>query len=337
MVMGKFVRCIGIKSKWWIALGVFSGVVMCLRAVDFFELGPIHYSESEPENAITELAKKEYKPKGHVSNDLNFLNSILDELKVPVESQVLVYSKTSLQKKGIFPKYPRALYFSDSTYVGYVLGGDVEVITHDPKLGLVFYLIKMDQVNPDKAGENPTYGYHVTRRKDCLSCHVSSVTRDVPGLFIRSVATDDQGEVDFKYESHFVDDETPIEDRWGGWYVTGNWKGTTHKGNDFLGQSGLEKLDSLKDKIESARYLKDTSDIAALMVLEHQCKIHTLLVEAKMQYERSLHLENALRETGAIDDDSGKESSSTRLARHLTEKLVRALLFSDEAKMVAMG
>ncbi len=330
MMFGNFRR----KCKLLIVLSAFSGAVVCLNAVDFFELGPIHYSDSEPDNAVSDLAKREFKPKGHASDDLDFLKSILDELKVPVDSQILVYSKTSLQKKGIFPQYPRALYFSDSTYVGYVPGGDVEVITHDPKLGLVFYLINLDQVNPAKAGENPTYGYDVKRRKDCLSCHVSSVTRDVPGLFIRSVATDDQGEVDFSKDSAFVDDETPIEDRWGGWYVTGNWSGLSHKGNDFQGKSTLEKLDHLKDSIESSRYLKDTSDIAALMVLEHQCKIHTLLVEAKMQYQRAIHLENALRESGSIDE---KDSSLVRLLGNLTEKLVAALLFCDEAKIEGDG
>jgi hypothetical protein len=325
---------IRLNCRWLFATAIFSGVILCLRAVDFFELGPIYYSDSEPENLVTRLAEKEYKSDGHASNDLDFLKSILDELKVPVDSQVLVYSKTSLQKKGIFPRYPRALYFSDSTYVGYVPGGDVEVITHDPKLGLVFYLISLSQVNPDKASENPRYGYDVKRRTDCLSCHVSSVTRDVPGLFIRSVATDDQGEVDFSKESHFVDDESPIKDRWGGWYVTGNWSGLSHKGNDFQGKSGLEKLDHLKDRIESSRYLKSTSDIAALMVLEHQCKIHTLLVEAKMQYQRALHLENALKESGSIDE---KESSASSLIEHLTEQLVQAILFCDEAKIEGDG
>lgn len=319
-------------SKYWVMLGVLGSAGLYLNAVDFFELGPIHYSDSEPNNLVSELAKKEYKPDGDSHNDLDFLESVLDELNVPVDSQILVYSKTSLQKNGIFPKYPRALYFNDSTYVGYVQGGDVEVITHDPKLGLVFYLINLDRVNPDKAGKNASYGYNVTRRRDCLNCHVSSVTRDVPGLLIRSVETDDQGEVDFSHESNFVDDETPLEQRWGGWYVTGNWSGISHMGNDFHGKSGLEKLDNLKGRIDEDRYLKDTSDVVALMVLEHQCKLHTLLVEAKMQYQRAIHLENALRETGSYDD-----SSSMKLAERMSEKLVAAILFRDEAKIGGDG
>ncbi|MFT5906518.1 MAG: hypothetical protein ACI9E1_002128 [Cryomorphaceae bacterium] len=323
-----------LRYKWLLLLGVFSCFGVCLYAVDFFELGPIHYSESNPNNAASELTKKQFKPKDNAYNDLDFLKSVLKELNVPEESQLLVYSKTSLQKKRIFPRYPRALYFSDSTYVGYVPGGDVEVITHDPKLGLVFYLINPEKANPDKAGSNPKFGYKVKRRKDCLSCHVSSRTRGVPGLFARSVVTDDQGEMDNKQASHFVDDETPLEHRWGGWYVTGNWSGISHMGNDFNGESKLEKLDSLKGRIEVSRYLKDTSDIAALLVLEHQCKIHTILVESKMQYQRSIHLENALRLIGSIDE---KNSSSMRIAKRSAEEVVESLLFCNEAKIEGFG
>ncbi|MFT6794386.1 MAG: hypothetical protein ACJAR1_002393 [Rubritalea sp.] len=323
-----------VRFRFLFSLIAFSCLGVGLYAVDFFELGPIHYSDSKPNNAATELAKKEFEPKGNAYDDLDFLKSVLKELNVSVDSQVMVYSKTSLQKKRIFPRYPRALYFSESTHVGYVPGGDVEVITHDPELGLVFYLINLDRVNPDKSSQEAKYGYHMTRRKDCLSCHVSSKTRDVPGLFMRSVVTDDQGEMDFKRESHFVDDETPLEDRWGGWYVTGNWIGIPHRGNDFNGESKLEKLDSLKGKIEASRYLKDTSDITALLVLEHQCKIHTMLVESKMQYQRAVHLENALKKMGDFDEEN---SSSMRVAKRSTEDLVEGLLFCNEAKIEGTG
>jgi hypothetical protein len=322
------------RFKWLLLLGVFSCFGVCLYAVDFFELGPIHYSDTEPDNAASDLAKKEFKPKNDAYNDLDFLEAVVKELDVPVDSQLLVYSKTSLQKKRIFPRYPRALYFSDSTYVGYVPGGDVEVITHDSKLGLVFYLINPSKANPDKAGSDAKFEYKVKRRKDCLSCHVTSKTRDVPGLFARSVVTDDQGEMDFKRESHFVDDETPLEHRWGGWYVTGNWIGISHMGNDFNGESKLGKLKSLEGRIEMSRYLKDTSDIAALLVLEHQCKMHTLLVETKMRYQRAVHLENALKRMGPIDEVN---SAVTRNAKRSTEDLVASLLFCNEAKIEGSG
>ena len=327
-----------VRLKWLLLLGVFSCFGLSLYAVDFFELGPIHYSETKPENAVSDLTKREFKPESGARGaytDLDFLKSVLKELKISQDTQLLVFSKTSVQKKRIFPRYPRALYFNDSTYVGYVPGGKVEVITHDPKLGLVFYMINPNDANPNSdSGETSRLGYHVERRKDCLSCHVTTKTHDVPGLFIRSVVTDDEGEVDFKSESYFVDDQTPLEHRWGGWYVTGNWSGISHMGNDFAGESKLEKLESVRDRIEVSRYLKDTSDIAALMVMEHQCKIHTLFVEAKMQYQRAKHLEDALRLTGALDE---KNSSAMRNARRSAEEVVKALLFFDEEKIEGNG
>lgn len=301
-------------------------------AEEFFELGPIHYSASEPKNNTSELAKKIYAPVNGVFSDLDFLKAILEELDVPAESQVLVYSKTSAQKKRIFPRYPRAIYFSESTYVGYVPGGAVEVITHDPRLGLVFYLIESKRSKLEQ--ENRNVGFKVIREKSCLSCHVTSNTRDVPGLFLRSVMTDDHGEVDFKQESHIVDDETPLSKRWGGWYVTGNWSGVKHMGNDFKGRSKLQKLENLIGKIQVNRYIKSTSDVAALMVLEHQCKIHTILVEAKLLYERAVHLENALKLTGAFN---GENSAAMRTARNSAEEIVSALLFCNEADIAGDG
>ena len=53
-----------------------------------------------------------------------------------------------------------------------------------------------------------------------------------------------------------------------------------------------------------------------------------------MQYQRALHLENALKESGSIDE---KDSTSARLVGHLTEKLVEAILFCDEAKIEGDG
>lgn len=62
------------------------------------------------------------------------------ELKVSPKSQMLVYSKTSLQRNCISPRTPRALYFNDDVYVGYCQGGDVlELSVVDPDLGTVLH------------------------------------------------------------------------------------------------------------------------------------------------------------------------------------------------------
>src|SRR5689334_5360124 len=58
-------------------------------------------------------------------NGMGHLRSLLKHLGVNIDSQVLVFSKTSFQAPRIFPRMPRALYFNDDVAVGWVRGGDV--------------------------------------------------------------------------------------------------------------------------------------------------------------------------------------------------------------------
>ena len=107
-----------------------------------------------------------------------YLRSVLKLLYVPVSSQGLVFSKTSLQLFRISPSNPRAIYFNDNVYVGWVRSGEViEVSTADPNLGAVFYTL--DQT----ASTNPKF----VRRAECLQCHSSRSTKDVPGHIVRSI------------------------------------------------------------------------------------------------------------------------------------------------------
>ena len=70
-----------------------------------------------------------------------YLKSLLAALDIPVESQLAVYSKTSLQGVRINPRNPRVIFFNDSTAVAWVPGGFIEVATHDARQGAVFYLL----------------------------------------------------------------------------------------------------------------------------------------------------------------------------------------------------
>jgi len=74
------------------------------------------------------------------SSERAFLKSLLQALGIPESSQLLVFSNTSLQLSLINPGNPRALYFSDDLYLGYVPGGKIEVATIDAQLGAVFYI-----------------------------------------------------------------------------------------------------------------------------------------------------------------------------------------------------
>src|SRR5690242_14296307 len=69
-----------------------------------------------------------------------YLRSLLEQLDVNPDSQVLVFSKTSFQQALISPRAPRAVFFNDSVSVGSVQNGDVfELIGVDPQQGLNFY------------------------------------------------------------------------------------------------------------------------------------------------------------------------------------------------------
>jgi len=80
-------------------------------------------------------------------NRHGYLPAVLDYFGIPRSSQTLVYSKTSLQRSLITPETPRALYFNDDVYVGYIPGSPVlEVSAVDPKFGGMFYHFDQEKV-----------------------------------------------------------------------------------------------------------------------------------------------------------------------------------------------
>ena len=103
---------------------------------------------------------------------------------MPVSSQTLVFSKTSLQVAHISPEHPRALYFGDDVYVGLVHGGLLEVTAVDPQRGAIFYVMEQ------KKAARPRF---VRKNEECLKCHFSVNTMRVPGFLTRSVFADSSG------------------------------------------------------------------------------------------------------------------------------------------------
>jgi len=255
------------------------------------------------------------------------LRAVLRLLDVPSESQVLVFSKTSKQNAIISPANPRAVYFNEHSYVGYVPGGLIEVIAHDPALGVVYYTIDPgDTVSPARR----------IRREvaDCLACHGTARTEAVPGMLVRSVFPDATGQPILPLGSFLSNHRSPIGERWGGYYVTGT-SALPHLGNRTFAESATRPLPvpapplaDLAGKLDSARYLRPTSDIVALMVLEHQCAVHNQFTAAALQYRRSAWLQQALEPTA--DPETG---SPGRMADEAAARIVDLLLFKDEAPL----
>jgi hypothetical protein len=80
------------------------------------------------------------------SNGWGYLPSLLKHLDLNIDSQILVFSKTSFQISKISPQTPRALFFNDSVAVGSVQDGKVfEFTSLDPSQGIVFYTMDTEK------------------------------------------------------------------------------------------------------------------------------------------------------------------------------------------------
>ncbi len=241
----------------------------------------IKYLTAETDTVVDRLNQKLRDGSAKLAFDekTGYLKSVLDLLQVPVESQVMVYTQTSLQAQHIKMDNPRAVYFNDSVSVGYIRGaGLIEVVAQDPAMGSIFYVIH--QVPAAQA----TFG----RDQQCLRCHLSWDTLGVPGLTVLTTFPR-KSEMDYA-NGGFVDHYKPIEERWGGWYVTGKKLPPRHMGNLPLimpkpiapaSAAGKETARlSLVGRFDLDGYLTPYSDIVALMVLEHQAHLSNLVTRA---------------------------------------------------------
>ena len=273
---------------------------------------------------------------------LGYLPSVLRALGIPVSSQGLVFSRTSLQTDKITPWSPRALYFNDDVYVGYVRDGLIlEIAAVDKNVGAVFYTLSQERSGKPKfAREGGT----------CLMCHQSRATGGVPGLMVRSTIADRNGYPITGAHEGTTTDDTPIRQRYGGWYVTGTHGTAGHSGNVFSPLLSHEVSDKagyrrqidlttesartdLAGKFDATTYLSAHSDIVALMVLVHQTTVHNLIAAVNDAAGDALT-------TAAYGASAAPAGATTAAAPELTvrlktaiEELVRGMLFVKEAKL----
>ena len=318
-----------------------SALALCLicglaRGQDF-EREPINYEAASVNNPVSRLQARldSGETKLDFDDRVGYLKAVLRELDVPESSQMLVFSKTSLQRHRIAPRTPRAIYFNDDMYVGFCQHGDVaEFSAVDPQLGVVFYTL--DQEETDK----PKF----TRQNDnCLLCHASTQTRSVPGHLVRSVYVDPVGFPVFAMGTHRIDHTSPLAKRWGGWYVTGTHGEQTHLGNLIVsGKQVREPVDNtagqnvtdLSSLLKTSAYLTPHSDLVALMVLEHQAETHNLITRANFTTREALYAEARLNKDLNEPEGHRWQSTNTRI-QSAGNELVKYLLFSGEASLTA--
>jgi hypothetical protein len=243
---------------------------------------------------------------------IGYLPDLLRELRVPVESQLLVYSKTSLQQRLITPHKPRSLYFNDELAVGSVQDGIIEIAVQDEQQGAIFYTL-------ERVGGQP----RLERQGGCLGCHYALATLGVPGFFARSIPTSADGQILPWLGNVTVSHATPLAERWGGWYVTGDAGSQAHLGNALIADNRASALPPLPVGMPqqlpaplAANYLASYSDAVAHLVFEHQLEAMNVLTRVGWEYR-------------IASADSGATASLERSV----EDAVDYLLFVGEAQI----
>ena len=295
------------------------------------EYPAIGYSTGTPTDDASRLRQRIESGEARLQYDgeSGYLASVLSELEIDVASQVLIFSKTSNQTGRISPEKPRAVYFKDDAYVGWVQGGRViEISALDPELGPVFYTLDQRTSSP------PEFRRETFR---CLRCHdtYSLTGGGVPRYLMGSMFPDANGQAVSHEGWHLTTDQSPIRERWGGWYVTGTHGDQRHMGNlivtdptdrsqfDLSRGANVTELETL---IDAAPYLGKHSDIVALLILEHQVYVQNLIIGLNWEARSALYE----RQTVGSDDTEG---ATMKRIEDAAEPLVRAMLFVGEAPL----
>ena len=272
-----------------------------------------------------------------------YLPSLLEALDVPLSSQALVFSRTSLQTDRIAPWAPRALYFNDDVYIGWVQDSPIiEIGAVDPVDGARFYTLAQTEV------ESPRFQVETTT---CLMCHESrSITEGVPGFMVRSILVDRMGYPIDEIHRGPTTDRTPFERRWGGWYVTGTHGAERHSGNVYSPAMSHEvdqkrryidafdftpgaNVGSLEDRFDTDAYLTPHSDLVSILVLAHQARIHNLIALARTETLAALRLQELTAPAPEdVDGDGLLPTTRVRITGPV-ERLLQTMLFVRAAPL----
>jgi hypothetical protein len=283
----------------------------------------IRYSTAPLNNAVVDVNRKLQDGAAHLTFDgrSGFLQSALEVLQIPVDSQLLVFSRLSLQGRRINEQNPRALFFNDRVALGWVRGGDVlEVAAHDESNGVVFYTLQQraDAASPPQ----------FKRAFECLGCHRTGNTLGVPGLLMFSATRPEPSE--FSGLPSHIDHGDPLKQRFGGWFVTGSAGSARHLGNDVAALDGRpgRELASVEGLFDADGYRALSSDIVAHLVLTHQAGMTNLLTRAGWEARAADPLLHP-----PFAPAPGEEASIAIMMAGVAREVVDYLLFIDEAPL----
>jgi len=249
----------------------------------------IQYGVRPADDAVARLDRALATGEAHLEFEVGsgYLRSLLRALDIDTDTQLAVFSKTSLQSPLIRPGNPRTIFFNDSVAVAWPRGGFIELAAQDPSQGVAFYMLEQTS--------RPAPRFR--REHSCLTCHVSYATLNVPGPLVRSVATAHDGAALSYLANATVDHRTPFEERWAGWFVTGTTGAMRHLGNrtiaaptrpDATATPAVAPLASMGSRLDTTGYLSSHSDVAAHLVFTHQMHMMNLITRIGWQTRRAL-------------------------------------------------
>ena len=254
-----------------------------LPAINFED--KIHqYYSAIPDDSFARLYKTltdKKREQIQFKNEREALAALLHDLNISKHSQVLVFSNTSLQLSKISAKSPRAVYFNDDLYVGYVPGGFIEIIGIDSRLGAIPYLFKLPQKG------NSQYP-PIRRSTRCMRCHASEQTGQVPGLLLSSVIPAETGGSLDNLNPHKPGHHLPYSKRFGGWFITdqnetqNNWANSIGK----MKQGGevMRRKIPIPYNFIRTKHLSQKSEFVSHLILEHQIGFTNLCITVQYAY-----------------------------------------------------
>ena len=274
------------------------------------------YYTSNPDDSFSELIPLFQLGKLTLpfnSDEKEMVRQLLQKLNIPISSQTLVFSNTSLQLSKIGPNSPRAIYFSDDLYLGYVPNGQIEVIGIDPQRGAIPYIFSLPK---EKGQQFPP----ISRSRKCMRCHASEKTDFIPGLLLGSVIPMHGGGTLDVLNHGKPSHNTPYSSRFGGWYLNSpklpfsNWANAIGK---IVNHEKIEKT-QLHNQNWAKKYPTGNSDPISIMVLEHQIGFTNLCI--KLQYLSR----QELNRNSNLSDEFINQSA---------DKLLEYCLFKNEPKL----
>jgi hypothetical protein len=302
-----------------------SSVVVWAQSTDVFRIPRDHpaieYSSRPTHDAIVTFNERIGKGELELAFEqrpLGYLASILKALDISSSSQSLVFSENSLQRAHISKATPRAIYFNDTVALGWAKGaGSLEAAVLDATQGVHFYSMALE------TKRKPQF----VRRTDCLQCHLLPQTLGVPGLVAMSQLPLSDNKNEYA-QGWATDHRTPIEDRWGGWYVTGTRVPARHLGNvpvvhvprSYVRAEVAPSLTTGASAFDASAYLTPHSDVVALLVLNHQLHMTNLLT--RLGWEARIAEHDASRRGAKLPD-----------IRQTVGEVVDYMLFVDEAAL----